>query len=686
MTIDSTTLSTSTAAAVTDVDFRRSTSSTGIGVSPVAWSPTLSLFAAVTSAGLFYTSTDMLTWTLRHTDATAQYSNVEWGDSKFVAVRADGYPITSADGITWTLQAVTGLTSSPAKLFWNGSMFVVTCRFGNQHGWSTDGITWSTGTTFTSGTDVKCTQIAWSPTLSLFCAVLQGKRYCMTSPDGQVWTQAPLSIGSVDIVDAMGVAWIVNKFVITASGSPRRTYSSTDGSTWTRTNSGTDLFSTSSLPMVQMDDAFVSTLPTFILATNDGATWTKYITSTNGGDIPSSDGVKTYSYQRDVGSGPTLFTAMAFVSGTPISGDGDVLLEAFTAEGDGTVIMVADIEVTGPMGTLAMVGSSLPLSGMNITAPLMSALIYGAAESVGSVPMGTLEGAGTGVAVAHIDVLGPMGTAYLSGLGGGSAYVNVAGPSAASVVYGAADIIGTLSKLADVVIIASKGDLARINVIGPGPQAMIIGSDIESEADIDVVGPMLYSIGGVTVELTGPMATVFIAGSDDVVAEYEAYAVNLYAGEAGADPQSAYDSKGNEVTHYTSYPFTQIVRLHDKYYGVGAAGVYLLDGDTDAGAVIPWAFRTTLMDNRQKNLKTVRSVYVGARLVEESLVTLVVGEKQDLEYSYSTPRGDNAQTYRQKFGRGVKSRYFALEMSDLNGHDIEIDTLEFETEVLERSI
>lgn len=678
MTIDASTLTTSFGAAATDFDLRYQ--------GQAAWSPTLELYAAVMGLGLFYTSPDMQTWTLRHTDGTAAFSNVEWGDSKFVALRSDGYPIISADGVTWTLQALSPVTSTPRKLFWNGSLFVVGCSFSSRHGWSADGITWSMDTTWTAGTSTKCSQIAWSPTLSLFCAALVGKRFVLTSPDGEVWTERPLSVGSVDIVDAMGVAWIIDKFVITSSGSPRRTYTSPDGITWTRVNSGADLFTTASLPLVEIDGAFISALPTFVLATNDGATWTKYVTSSNGGDLVGSDGAVFGSYARDLGSGATLFTAIEFVAGAPVSGDGDILLEAFTAEGEGFSTMVAHIDNEGPMGQCTIIASNDPIAGADITGPLMSALIYGAAESVTVGPMGTFEGAGTGVAVAHIDVIGPTGRAYISGLGGASAQLDVDGPRGAVTVYGAAKIVATLGSLADVVLIASKGDLARVNVIGPGPSAEIEGSDVENEADIDIAGPMLQSIGGAVLVLSAPMATIFIAGSDGVVAEYEAYAVNLYAGEAGATQKNEYDGKGNEVTHYTNYPFTQIVRLKDKYYGVGAGGMYLLDGDTDAGTPIAWAIRTSLMDNKQKNLKTVRSVYIGARLVEATEITLVVGEKQDILYSYSTPRGDNAQTYRQKFGRGVKTRYFALEMSSPEGNNIEIDTVEFETEILERSI
>ena len=208
---------------------------------------------------------------------------------------------------------------------------------------------------------------------------------------------------------------------------------------------------------------------------------------------------------------------------------------------------------------------------------------------------------------------------------------------------------------------------------------------LESHGGAALTSPMLLPVGHGRAVLVAPGYELVAYGSAVVAASYEAYSINLLGG-IDRNPQNQFDPNVNEVTHYTNYPFTQILRFEDSYYGVGSDGLYLLEGDTDAGAPIAWSFRTALSDFNSKQLKRVKSVYIGARLISEITVTLVVGEKQELTYSYTTPRGNDAQNYRVPFGKGVRTRYAALELSDTSGNFIEIDTLDLENETLERAI
>jgi hypothetical protein len=146
---------------------------------------------------------------------------------------------------------------------------------------------------------------------------------------------------------------------------------------------------------------------------------------------------------------------------------------------------------------------------------------------------------------------------------------------------------------------------------------------------------------------------------DPVAADYEAYVVNL-----GHEPTTRWQEKPiDEVTRYTNFPFSHIVRYGDSYYGVGLTGLYKLGGDKDDGADISWAARTALTDFGESRMKNLSSAYIGGRLGPQTALTLHVGEHDTSAYTYETPRGVAAQNHRQKFGKGNRARYYALSLS-----------------------
>jgi hypothetical protein len=171
-----------------------------------------------------------------------------------------------------------------------------------------------------------------------------------------------------------------------------------------------------------------------------------------------------------------------------------------------------------------------------------------------------------------------------------------------------------------------------------------------------------------------PTARAEITLRSVVTVTYEAYAVNLkHNPKKGVEPV-------DEVTRYTDYPFNQIVRYKNQYYGVSDTGLYLLGGATDAGSPINWAWKTALEDNDALEKKTVRSVYFSGRVGQDAEITIYAGESGQNAYTYNTPRDANPQNYRQVVGRGVKGRYYAIGATgdvtfELDGLDPEVDKL-----------
>jgi hypothetical protein len=189
----------------------------------------------------------------------------------------------------------------------------------------------------------------------------------------------------------------------------------------------------------------------------------------------------------------------------------------------------------------------------------------------------------------------------------------------------------------------------------------------EATASFDLVAPAAIAGGWADIVLVAPAARALLVATAEVRVVYEAYAVNL---------RTQLETGGNEVTRYTAFPFTRIVRWRGRYVAMAADGLYFLGGDTDAGQPIAWHLHTGTTDFGSAQRKAWVSCYVGGRMPPCSRFTVAAGEKCQERYPYDTPRGATAQNYRQKFGRGMDARYYALELSGRGA--LTIDDLEAE--------
>ena len=141
---------------------------------------------------------------------------------------------------------------------------------------------------------------------------------------------------------------------------------------------------------------------------------------------------------------------------------------------------------------------------------------------------------------------------------------------------------------------------------------------------------------------------------------------------------------GYEVTRYTNFPFTHVVRYQNSYFGANSTGLYLLEGTTDDGAAIPYEIETHPDTFGHTGMKTAVSAYFSGRIDPEMTAKVIAGQDAPQTYSYTSPRGATAQAHRVKFGRGVKDRYLAVGLAG-NGV-LELDEIELEIDKLKRRI
>lgn len=271
----------------------------------------------------------------------------------------------------------------------------------------------------------------------------------------------------------------------------------------------------------------------------------------------------------------------------------------------------------------------------NLTTPAISVSITGRATIMGSAPLvlPTLDLNGVGRTAGQAVAALQLPAIRAGGFSGAVASVTIGGVTlAASGTTGGISRANLTLPLFELTAGATRQRSGSANVSLPALSMATTGA-----AQIVIPGPRLTAIGTATVAVT-----------------YEAYALNLKHNAEVND----------ELTRYTNYPFDRIVRYKNSYYGMNSTGLYLLEGTTDfaepAPTPIAWSWKTTLTDFESAQQKTVQWAYFGGRMGPAATVSIHYGDTGQESYAYASPRGASAQNYRQGFGRGIKSRYYAL--------------------------
>jgi len=180
------------------------------------------LFVAA-GAGAVYTSPDGINWTSAGIGSTATFSASAYGAGKFV-IAGSGYALfTSADGVTWTASG-TGMTppqgySALYRLAYGAGRFVVTDMAGNMYT-SADASQWTPGP---NGSPVR--SLAYGPTMGFVGVGSSG--IVWHSTDGLTWSTGTTAV-SATLLD---VAYGNSQYVAVGTGGT--VLVSEDAVTWT---------------------------------------------------------------------------------------------------------------------------------------------------------------------------------------------------------------------------------------------------------------------------------------------------------------------------------------------------------------------------------------------------------------------------------------------------------------------
>lgn len=149
------------------------------------------------------------------------------------------------------------------------------------------------------------------------------------------------------------------------------------------------------------------------------------------------------------------------------------------------------------------------------------------------------------------------------------------------------------------------------------------------------------------------------------------------------------NTRSRGLSRYTNYPFNSFMRVGGKYYGVTSTGMYLLEGDDDDGVPIAAKIRLGMSSLGTRRLKRIPEGYIGYTSTGTLMLQVITsdertGEKVGAFYTLS-PRGAAAvRENRWKIGRGLKSVDWDFEITNVDGADFDLDSIEWHPLILDR--
>lgn len=142
----------------------------------------------------------------------------------------------------------------------------------------------------------------------------------------------------------------------------------------------------------------------------------------------------------------------------------------------------------------------------------------------------------------------------------------------------------------------------------------------------------------------------------------------------------------NAVVKYHNFNFNSYANLNGKYYGIMDDGIYELDGDTDDGAAIAASVTLGKQDFSSEMLKQMQCVYIGTHS-NGNLILKVMTDSGAVNYYTMTGQvSGDIQTNRVIIGKGLRSRYWQFELTNVSGGDLTFDSISFHPVEISRRI
>jgi hypothetical protein len=136
------------------------------------------------------------------------------------------------------------------------------------------------------------------------------------------------------------------------------------------------------------------------------------------------------------------------------------------------------------------------------------------------------------------------------------------------------------------------------------------------------------------------------------------------------------------VTDYIGYDFNSLAYFNGKFLGGGQNGIFALGGNKDNGVNINFRAKMPILDPYQDILKKARDAWLTCRSDGQLMLVVQMGEKEYYDDIFE-PTG-RVDEYRCKLPKGIKERFLAFEIRNVDGSDLDHNNLRFTTDAVTR--
>ncbi len=130
------------------------------------------------------------------------------------------------------------------------------------------------------------------------------------------------------------------------------------------------------------------------------------------------------------------------------------------------------------------------------------------------------------------------------------------------------------------------------------------------------------------------------------------------------------------ISTYSNFPFDNLVYFDGKYLGANAQGIYVLGGDKDGSSQILSKVKTGALNFGDQFMKYVREVWLTYRTDGHLELVIFADENPDIASTSQTEIvSDGIQEENLGVARGLRGRFYTLELKNLSGADFDIEGL-----------
>lgn len=211
---------------------------------------------------------------------------------------------------------------------------------------------------------------------------------------------------------------------------------------------------------------------------------------------------------------------------------------------------------------------------------------------------------------------------------------------------------------------------------------------------------LLTSSAGETLQLSDLLSQSFIVqltAQDGVIVSDAEVLQMIFSGTIadGVDMSAMYvdpnntittwaiNTRTSAITEYQNFSFVSYAQIGNKYIGASSSGLYELNGIDDAGTPIPASFASGMLQLGDSHFTSFQTAYLGTGQPGEFFLKLTTGTGVSYTYRVSA---QPMRTTRVNIGKGIRTRYLKYELYTVDGHDFDLDNIEFVPIVSKRRV